>query len=335
VLALVATTIGLTACGSSDTQSDGSSVSIATTVPKDAPADPVKLSIATQPWIGYGPWYIAKAKGYDLKNGVDFSFTSFTENKDLYAAVGSGRIDSTEALVSSALRFQAANIPLKVVLFQDVSTTADAIIAGPGIDSAADLKGKRVGFEEGGGHEMLLRLALQKAGLTIDDITKVPLTPDTAGAALISGKIDAAVTYEPYISQALQKKPGTKIIVPAGDFPGIISDVWAVTDKFAEEHPEAVVGALKAWNEGVEFYRSHPKEALEIIGKAIKTPASQLEVIAKGVKLSSAVDSREFFQKEFQPLASETLKIMKDQGSLDGEADPTTLVDSSYLDKVG
>jgi NitT/TauT family transport system substrate-binding protein len=329
-------TIGMTACGSSDSSSaGGSSVSIASTTPADAPADAVKMTVAINPWIGYGPWYVAKAKGFDRENGVDLNFVNFVENKDLYAAVGSGRIDSTEALVSSALRFQASKIPLKVVLFQDISTKADAMMAAPGIDSVADLKGKRVGFEEGGGHEMLLRLALEKAGLSMDDIDKVPLSADTAGAALLAGKVDAAVTYEPYISQTLKKKPGAKVITTAGEFPGIISDVWEVSDKFAQENPQAVEGALKAWNEAVDYFRTNTDDALAIVAKVAETTPEELAVTYKGVKLYDTAESLQFMQKDFGPLATRTLDIMKEQGGIDGTADPATLADPSYLEKVG
>lgn len=334
-LALCAMAISVSACGSSDSSSaGGSSVSIATTTPKDAPAEAVKMTVAINPWIGYGPWYVAKAKGFDRQNGVDLSFVNFVENKDLYAAVGSGRIDSTHALVSTALRFQASKIPIKVALFQDISTKADALIAKPGIATVAELKGKRIGFEEGGGHEMLLRLALEKAGLSLDDITKVPLGADTAGAALLSDKVDAAVTYEPYVSQTLKKKPGAKVIASAGDFPGIISDVWEVSDKFAQEHPETVEGALKAWNAGVEYFRSNPDDAIAILAEVAKTDPEELAVTYKGVKLYTAAESLKFLQNDFQPLATDILDIMKEQGSLEGTADPATLADSSYLEKV-
>jgi NitT/TauT family transport system substrate-binding protein len=329
-------TIGVTACGSSDTSSaGGTSISIESTTPKDAPAEATKLTLAINPWIGYGPWYVAKAKGFDRENGVDLDFVNFVENKDLYAAVGSGRINSTEALVSSALRFQASKIPLKVVLFQDISTKADAMMAAPGINSVKDLKGKRVGFEEGGGHEMLLRLALEKAGLTMDDIDKVPLSADTAGAALLAGKVDAAVTYEPYVSQTLKKKPGAKIITSAGEFPGIISDVWEVSDEFAQQHPEAIEGALKAWNEGVDYFRTNTDDALAILAKVAKTTPEELAVTYKGVKLFNTAESLQFMQDDFGPLATRTLDIMKEQGGIDGTADPATLADTSYLEKVG
>jgi NitT/TauT family transport system substrate-binding protein len=38
--------------------------------PAEAPAALTELKIATQPWIGYGPWYIAQAKGFFEKHGL-------------------------------------------------------------------------------------------------------------------------------------------------------------------------------------------------------------------------------------------------------------------------
>ncbi|MDV3127314.1 ABC transporter substrate-binding protein [Mycobacterium sp. 21AC1] len=289
------------------------------------------MNIAINPWIGYGPWYVAKAKGFDKAHGVDLQFVDFVDNKDLYAAVASGRLDSTEALISTALRFQSSNIPLKVVLFQDVSNKADALIGAEGVGSVADLRGKKVAYDEGGGHEMFLRLALEKAGLTMTDIDGVPLSPDKAGAALIAGEVQAAVTYEPYIGQALAHSDGASLIASAGEFPGIISDSWLVSDKFANEHPDTVTGALEAWNEGVEFFRSNEAEAIAIMAKAAGAGVDELTTTYGGLELYNAKESLEFFNTGFDPLAQKILGIMKDQDSIDGHADPATLVDKSYL----
>lgn len=334
-VALLATALSLSACTASESSPTGGSNVSVEGAPDETPSGAVKMTVSINPWIGYGPWYVAKAKGFDIENGVDLEFVNFVQNKDLYAAVASGRIDSTEALVSSALRFQASDIPLKVVLFQDVSTKADAVMAAPGIDSVADLEGKSVGFEEGGGHEMLLRLVLKKAGLSIDDIDAVPLDAATAGAALLAGQVDAAVTYEPYVSQTLQKEPGATVIANAGDFPGIISDVWAVSDDFAEKNPDTVVGALKAWNAGVNYFRSNPDEALKIVAKVAETTPEKLATTFEGVRLYDAEQSRKFLDKEFEKLATQTLDIMKEQDSIDGTADPESLADPSFLAKVG
>jgi NitT/TauT family transport system substrate-binding protein len=320
----------LAACGgtSDGAAAGGNEVDVASSA---APKDAVELSVAINPWIGYGPWYVAEAKGFDYKHGVDLKFVNFVDNKDLYAAVASGRLDSTHALVSTALRFQATKVPLKVALFQDVSTKADALIGAKGIKSIADLRGKKVAYEEGGGHEMLLRLALEKAGMTLKDIDGVPLAADKAGTALIAKQVDAAVTYEPYISQALSKSAGSSIVTSAGDFPGIISDVWEISDKFAKEHPDAVSGALAAWNDGVEYFRTHKDEAIKIVADVAKVDPKELAATYDGVKLYNAQESLTYLESDFQPLATEILGIMKAQKSIDGDADPATLVDPSFL----
>jgi NitT/TauT family transport system substrate-binding protein len=320
----------LTACGNADNRAapGGSEVSVG---PSDESSNATEMSIALNPWIGYGPWYVARAKGFDTANGVHLKFVNFVDNKDLYAAIASGRIDSTEALVSTALRFQASKIPLKVALFQDLSKNADAIIGAKGIMSISDLRGKKVAYEEGGGHEMLLRLALEKNDLTLNDIQSVPLSADKAGAALISEQVQAAVTYEPYVSQALQKTAGASIISNAGDFPGIISDVWMVSEKFATDNPKVVTGALAAWNQGVDFFRTHTEEALKIVADVTGVSPQELATTYPGVQLFNGTESLDYLNKDFQPLAQQILSIMKSQSSIDGEANPSTLVDTSYL----
>ncbi|HET6447695.1 MAG TPA: ABC transporter substrate-binding protein [Conexibacter sp.] len=330
--ALLLCALGLTvaACGS-DSGSAGSSTVDVTSPEADSSTHAEKMSIAINPWIGYGPWYIAKAKGFDKQNGVDLDFVNFVENKDLYAAVASGRIDSTNALVSTAMTFQQAHIPLKVGLFEDISTDADAMVAAPGIDSVAQLKGKRVGFEEGGGHEMIVRLALKRAGLTLDDVQKVPLTPDKAGTALLAGRVDAAMTYEPYVSQTLRAKQGSKVIATAGQYPGVISDIWAVSQKFADEHHDAVIGALKAWNEGVDYFRSNPDDALRIMARVAETSPSELGVTLRGVKFYDVAEAQAFFDSQFHGLAEEILQLAKAQGTIQGDIDLDALADSSYL----
>ncbi len=323
----------LASCGSGTTDGPSGGEEI-DNAPSAAPEDAVEMSVAINPWIGYGPWYVAEAKGFDYEHGVDLNFVNFVDNKDLYAAVASGRLDSTHALVSTALRFQSSGVPLKVALFQDISTEADALIGVEGIASVEELRGKKVAYEEGGGHEMMLRLALEEAGLTLEDVDGVPLAADKAGTALISGKVDAAVTYEPYVSQTLKETPGASVVANAGDFPGIISDVWQVSEEFADENPEAVTGALAAWNDGVEYFRTNQDEAIEIVAKVADVSPDELAETYKGVELYNADESLEFLDTEFDPLADQILQIMEEQGSLEGEADPASLVDTSYLEAV-
>lgn len=167
--------------------------------------------------------------------------------------------------------------------------------------------------------------------MSIDDVETVNIPADTAGAALAGGKVSAAATYEPYISQLKKSGDGYNTIVTAGEFPGIISDILLASSSFAEDHPEALEGALRAWNEGVELFRSHPEEALKIMAEQAKTDQATEKAILEGVKLYNGAESLAFMSKSFPQLATETLELQEELGELEGDPDPGALADPSYL----
>ncbi len=109
------------------------------------------------------------------------------------------------------------------MLVNDNSTGNDQIIAGEGINSVADLKGKKVAVEQGTVDHYLLLLALQKAGLTEKDIELIPLLTDAAAAAFVAGQVDAVGVFAPFTTTALER-PGSKAIATSADFPGAIPD---------------------------------------------------------------------------------------------------------------
>src|ERR1700749_3827466 len=84
---------------------------------------------------------------------------------------------------------------------------ADRVIAQPGITDLSQLKGKKVGVPDGTSGDMILTLALAKAGLTTKDIQRVPMDAPTIVTAFDSGQIDAAGIWYPLINTIKVKKP--------------------------------------------------------------------------------------------------------------------------------
>ena len=78
----------------------------------------------------------------------------------------------------------------------------------------------------------MLQKALEKAGLTEKDIQLVNMNPDDAGAAFAAGKIDVAVTWEPWITKASGDKKG-HVIFSSKETPNLILDVLAISTKTA------------------------------------------------------------------------------------------------------
>lgn len=102
---------------------------------------------------------------------------------------------------------------LDVTAIVDESAGADGILVKNDINSIADLKGKTVGVSINQTSHYLLMQALETAGLTDADVDLVNMTSSDAGVSFISGDLDAAVTWEPYLSNAVEQGVG-KLIFP-------------------------------------------------------------------------------------------------------------------------
>ncbi|MDX8514468.1 ABC transporter substrate-binding protein [Mesorhizobium captivum] len=70
-----------------------------------ASADTIKLGL--QPWLGYGPLWVAKEKGFFEKNGVDVALTMFNWDQDLAAALASGNLDGRRNDPSASIRLRS------------------------------------------------------------------------------------------------------------------------------------------------------------------------------------------------------------------------------------
>ncbi|MFS9598974.1 ABC transporter substrate-binding protein, partial [Klebsiella variicola] len=74
----------------------------------------------------------------------------------------------------------------------------------------ADLKGKSVAYGQGTVMEFFLSVVLGKAGLSLKDVETVNMTGGDAGSAFSTGQVDAAVTWDPYLSKGAKSGYGYK-----------------------------------------------------------------------------------------------------------------------------
>jgi NitT/TauT family transport system substrate-binding protein len=316
----VAATVALSACASGDA-STGSGSSSGTSV-----------AIGTQPWLGYGPWYIAEEKGYFEDEGVDVTLTNFMTDADMTAAFAAGRIQMANAASHSALKLMEQDLDISIVLLLDASLTADAILVDSSIEDVADLAGTSIAFEEGSVSNLLLGYALQENGLSLDDIKPVPMGPSEAATALIGGSVPAAVTYEPYISEAESNSDDFHTIFTAAEKEGLISDVLVVDNSFLEENPEAVQSVVNAWGPSIAFYESDTEEARQIIAENVGSDVDALNSAFDGVKFFSLEDNKtELGGTYLESTLPAVQDIASDIGIVDGGIDLPTVVDLDFV----
>lgn len=263
-----------------------------------AHADTVKIGL--QPWLGYGPLWVAEQKGFFKKHNVDVVLSTFNWDQDMSAAIASGNLDVIAAATNLLVTNFNQGIDQKGFLIMDVSFEADAVITCSDIKTIADLKGKKIAFESGATSDLLINYALKENNLSIKDVEHVPMGASEAGLALIAGRVDSAVTYEPYISTALKHDPKCKVIFTSAEKPGLISDMLTASSKWIEANPEDVKGLILAWDDAINFIRSNPEEGKAIIAKAVGSPMEEFNPAFEGVRLYNVKDNAAALKGEFQ-----------------------------------
>lgn len=308
-------------------------VSTPADVPTSAPAPPA-VRIGTQPWIGYGPWWIAQDQGIFAKYGIEAELIDFVTDTEVNAAFASGNMDVVNIATHTAIKLFANDVDLKIVLLEDISNAADAIIAPSAVASVAGLAGKTVAYEEGSTSDLLLHYALAENNMKIEDIIAAPMPAANAGAALIAGQVDAAVTYEPYISEAINQNSDIQALYTAAERPGLISDVLAARPQFAEDNPDLMRNLLKVWDEAVTFLRENPEAGRAIIAKAVGSTPEELTTAFEGVAFYDLDENKQFLAFDSENAAAvfnDVQTIALAIGLIDKPIDLARVVDPNYL----
>lgn len=232
----------------------------------DASGNGQTVRLGYSAWPGWFPWKVAEEQGFFDENGVDVELTYFDSYTDSLNALNTGNLDANSQTLNDTLASVSGGAEQVVVLTNDNSTGNDAIIAGPGITSIADLKGKRVAAEQGTVDHFLLLLALEQAGLTEQDVQFTPLLTDAAAAAFVSGRVDAVGVFAPFTTTALELE-GSTVIADSGDFPGAISDHLVFDQEFVDANPEQVQGLVDAWFDALAWIEDNPEAAVAIMAE--------------------------------------------------------------------
>lgn len=188
------------------------------------PATKKSLPIAAHIWPGYESLFIARREGWlDERRVRLVETTSATQSLH---ALASGIVDGAALTLDEVLCGRAGGLALEIVLVFDISAGVDVVLARPDIRKLADLKGRRIGVEQGALGALILTNLLQAARLAVSDVQQVPLTINEHLDAWRHGQIDAVVTYPP-VSVKLMAE-GAHPVFDSRQIPETIVDVLAI-----------------------------------------------------------------------------------------------------------
>lgn len=292
-------------------------------------ADLTPYRVGFNNWVGFIAFFVAQERGDFRKAGLDVQAKSFAAPGEGLVPLLNGDLDA-HLTTADAVILKSAQAPgkFRIVQLIDTSAGADAVLGSvPQVTSPADLKGKRIAATVGECNEILLLKALESAGLTEKDVEIVNMDPDAAGTALKAGQVDAAVTWEPWISQLVGAKEASAVFT-SKQAPNLIVDCVAVspkTDPAATKKFLAVLAATTDW------VLAHQQEASEIVAKKLELPAGDIAGMLGKVKIFDTAAAKAAMSGPVQKSAAEIADFFKTKGITSEKVNVAPLFDPSLL----
>jgi outer membrane protein OmpA-like peptidoglycan-associated protein/ABC-type amino acid transport substrate-binding protein len=304
--------------GGSKSSSSGDKVD--TSKPLELPAsssssdDNPEVRVRVNVWVGCVGGLVANGgletapDSIFAKKGLKVSFKIIDDWTEGASALATNNVDvmltTLDVYAKDYGQFQEKGFGSHAFLMVDWSRGADGVIGKQGINSIEDLAGKTVAFAPYTPSHFLLWNGLKASGLTTEQRNeifskeKAVHTKDGIEPAVLFAqeKVDAAVAWDPDMSDAVTKRAGAKKIYDTRIANRLIADILVVSDRFAAKHPQTVLKLAQGWIEGVEFIRTQPARAYNLIGtiKDFNIPSDLAKTMLEGVKLADYADNASF-----------------------------------------
>jgi NitT/TauT family transport system substrate-binding protein len=308
-------------------------------------------------WVGCAAGLVANG-GLDTvsgsifdKKGLKVSFKIIDDWTEGAAALATNNVDvmltTADVWAKDYAQFQDKGFGAHAFYMVDWSRGADGVIGKQGINTIEDLAGRTVAFAPYTPSHFLLWNGLKSSGLTTDQrreiFSKAVHTKDGIEPATLFAqqKVDAAVAWDPDMSDAVAKRAGSKKIYDTRVANRLIADVLVVSDRFASHCPQSVVKLSEGWLEGVEFIKAQPTRAHTLIGtiKDFNIPEDLAKSMLGGVKLADYADNKAFFgsrgsDSDYNNIFKMAQEMYREERIIKRNSDPESSVDRRFLDPL-
>lgn len=203
--------------------------------------------------------------------GVTVTWSNFLSASSLIEALSNGTIDFCGGGGTASIFSQAAE-HLFVRVAREKYTTpkgqAILVLENSPIQTIADLKGKKIAFDQGSSAHYVLIRALEKVGLEFSDIEPVYLTQPEALPKFRRGEVDAWVVWVPYTpTQTRSDYPGRSI----ADLESIFGDkasievptLYYAIPELVRDYPDVLKVILEEVNEAGAWVKRQELEAAQ------------------------------------------------------------------------
>jgi ABC-type nitrate/sulfonate/bicarbonate transport system substrate-binding protein len=227
--------------------------------------------------FGHLPMFVGAEKGIFKKHGIEAHMKVVDTGTDMVNAMHNGEAQIGDMSVTTFLKAVHSGEPFKVVgiIMNDATRdNADEPLAivtrkGTGIAAGkvADLKGRRIGLARGQTSDEYFKMVLRRAGMKYEDLTIENIWSQFGLApALKEGKVDAVVSWEPYVTAVLEQVPDSFLVIRGGHHMSYVM-VATAHGPTIKSQPDVVRNFVTGLAGASHYTRTHREESVEIFAK--------------------------------------------------------------------
>ena len=239
-------------------------------------AKPEEINVPISSWPGYEYFYLAERRGLAERYGFKLTTSQFADPQEIVHSYLRGELVVAQ-LTTVELVDICARIPERcpvVVLILDESRGGDIIAARHGLDSLQDLAGKRIGATFSSLGPYFVSRALQRSGLSLDQVEIHNMPMAEMPAALEQGSVDAVAFYPPFSDYAA-RDGYSRVLFDSRKTPGEIFDILVVDPLYLHSHSVVLTKLVKAWQDAHQLAQTHPKKSIGLMADRQKVSVKE------------------------------------------------------------
>jgi len=237
----------------------------------------------------FGLAWVTQDKGIFRKHGIDAEVI----------VIGGGAARGVSSLIAGDVQFlfgagdAAINANLRgadvVIAASVLNKGVQRVMARPELKKPEDLINKNVGITRfGSAAHLVLLMMLKKWGMNPGQIHMIQVgTSPAMVASLDKGGIDAAVLTIPSVFVAEDK--GYRVLADLDEMDiYYLNTMLETTRSYLRSHRDQATRFIKAFIEGIAYFKKNKKESLEVLRQKLRTDAGGQRHLEKSYDLLAA-----------------------------------------------
>lgn len=242
---------------------------------------PLKIGITT--WPGFDIILYAQEKDLFKKRGINVELIRFENQQDSSRAMIRGSLDGVLVSLWDIMQTDPENDKPEVLLITNISSGADGIVSKPTIKSVKDLAGKKVGCKLGTVNHLILLEALNLHKIPPNQVEIVDVSNESSVEMLEKGTIDAAVVWEPLLSQTAHKIKG-KVIYTTKEIDSLVIDIFCSSSRALAKKTKEFQQFILTWFDLMNLVEKQPDKVFKTVGIKLNQTAASFAQDYAGLK---------------------------------------------------